>query len=180
MCKSNNAIYQLIQDELERAIAIHPDYPSDIFKQLAIMQEEAGEVAKAVNDYSDGKDSIEHIKEELIQTSAMCVRMMLNIEKDSTCLIKDTTEKQNNKNSLCFRVDTMGLLTEIADAGLDRNMGVLKIPLNIFKNLLGEVAQRATILNDPELNILMLRLALYDVKQVDIYKAIEIQKTRIK
>ena len=79
----DNTVYKLIQDELERAIAIHPDYPGDIFKQLAIMQEEAGEVAKAVNDYSDGNDSIEHIKEELIQTAAMCVRMILNIEKES-------------------------------------------------------------------------------------------------
>ena len=93
---------------------------------------------------------------------------------------KNTTEKQSNKNSLYFRVDTIGLLTEIADAGLERNMGVLKIPLNIFKNLLGEVAQRAIILNDPELNILMLRLALYDVKQTDIHEAIEIQKSKIK
>ena len=93
---------------------------------------------------------------------------------------KNTTEKQSNDNYLYFRVDAIGLLNEIADAGLERNMGVLKTPLNIFKNLLGEVAQRATVLNDPELNILMLRLALYDVKQADISKAIEIQKSKIK
>lgn len=79
--KANNTIYKLIQDELDRAISIHPDYPGDIFKQLAIMQEEAGEVAKAVNDYSNCEDSIEHIKEELIQTAAMCIRMILNIEE---------------------------------------------------------------------------------------------------
>lgn len=144
------------------------------------MQEEAGEVAKAVLDYSDNKDSLEHIKEELIQTASMCVRMILNIERGSNSIKEDTTEKQSNKSYLSFRVDTLGLLTEIADAGLDRNMGVLKIPLNIFKNLLAEVAQRATRLNDPELNILMLRLALYDVKQIDTSKAIEIQKSRIK
>ena len=92
MCDSENSIYQLIQDELERAIAIHPDYPSDIFKQLAIMQEEAGEVTKAVLDYSDSKDSLEHIKEELIQTAAMCVRMILNIEKDSIFITENTMD----------------------------------------------------------------------------------------
>lgn len=74
-----------------------------------------------------------------------------------------------------FRVDTMGLLTEIADSGLDRRMGVLKIPLNIFKNILGEVAERAIQLNDPQLNILMLKLALYEVAPNEIPSAIEYQ-----
>jgi len=41
-------------------------------------------------------------------------------------------------------------------------MGVLKVPLNIFQNLLGQVAQRAIEINDKELNKLMIRLALYD------------------
>lgn len=77
--------------------------------------------------------------------------------------------------SVGFRVDTMGLLTEIADAGLDRRMGVLKIPLNIFKNILGEVAERAIQLNDPQLNILMLKLALYEVPPHEIPDAIEYQ-----
>jgi len=77
--------------------------------------------------------------------------------------------------SIGFRVNTIGLLTEIADAGLDRRMGVLKIPLNIFKNILGEVAQRAIELNDPHLNILMLKLALYEVPYNEIPAAIEYQ-----
>lgn len=74
-----------------------------------------------------------------------------------------------------FRVDTLGLLTEIVDAGLDRRMGILKLPINIFKNILAEVAQRATELNDPKLNILMLKLALYEVPPNEIPKAIEHQ-----
>ena len=77
--------------------------------------------------------------------------------------------------SVGFRVDAIGLLTEIADAGLDRRMGVLKIPLNIFKNILGEVAERAIQLNDPQLNILMLKLALYEVPPHEIPDAIEYQ-----
>ena len=77
--------------------------------------------------------------------------------------------------SVGFRVDTMGLLTEIADSGLDRRMGVLKIPLNVFKNILGEVAERAIQLNDPQLNILMLKLALYEVHPHEILDAIEHQ-----
>lgn len=81
----------------------------------------------------------------------------------------------NDAISLGFRVDTMSLLREIADCGLDRRMGILKIPLNIFKNILAEVAQRATELNDPELNILMLKLALYEVPANEICQAIEYQ-----
>jgi hypothetical protein len=84
------------------------------------------------------------------------------------------------KEYLTFRVDTLALLNEIADAGLDRRMGILKIPINIFKDLLAEVAQRATELNDPELNILMLRLALYEVPQDKIMETIEAQKELIK
>ena len=37
--------YSRIQDELERAEKKHPIFPLNIFEQLAIMQEEAGEVA---------------------------------------------------------------------------------------------------------------------------------------
>lgn len=70
-----------IDNELNKAIQKHPDYPSDMFKQLAIMQEEAGEVTKAVLDYHSGTDNIEHIKKELMQTAAMCVRMLINIDK---------------------------------------------------------------------------------------------------
>ena len=77
------------------------------------------------------------------------------------------------KTYMQFRVDTVSLLTEIADAGLDRGMGVLKIPINIFKDLLADVAQRATELNDPRLNILMLRLALYEVPNNKIPEMIE-------
>ena len=40
--------------------------------------------------------------------------------------------KTKEKGFMEFRVDTMSLLTEIADAGLDRKMGVLKLPLNIL------------------------------------------------
>ena len=83
--------------------------------------------------------------------------------------------KKKEQGTMVFRIDTMGLLTEIADAGLDRNMGILYHPLNIFKNLLAQVAQRATELNDPQLNVLMLSLGLYEVAPNDIPRVIEEQ-----
>jgi NTP pyrophosphatase (non-canonical NTP hydrolase) len=68
-----------IATELERAKKKHPNWPTDIFQQLAIMQEEAGEVTKAVLDYHFEKKSISDVREELIQTAAMCVRMLENL-----------------------------------------------------------------------------------------------------
>lgn len=78
-------------------------------------------------------------------------------------------------DSMQFRIDTANFLKEIADNALPRNMGVLFIPLNIFRLLLCEVAKRAIKINDPELNILMLRLTLYEVQANEIHKAIEDQ-----
>lgn len=65
----------LIVAELEAAKEKHPDYPGDMFRQVAIIHEELGEVTKAIlhNIYEDGPS--EDIKKELIQTAAMCVRI---------------------------------------------------------------------------------------------------------
>jgi NTP pyrophosphatase (non-canonical NTP hydrolase) len=74
-------IYSEIEKELIYAEQQHPNYPTDIFKQLAIMQEEAGEVTMAVNDLESGKSTIKQVREELIQTAAMCVRMIENLRE---------------------------------------------------------------------------------------------------
>lgn len=62
-------------------------------------------------------------------------------------------------NGFKWRCNTMGLLNEIAG---NNGVAILKVPLNIFKNILGEVAERALELNDHKLNQLMCRLALYE------------------
>lgn len=67
------------------------------------------------------------------------------------------------KEHLHFRVHTLNLLNEICDNAMAKTGGILKIPMNIFKNLLADVAQRATELNDPILNKLMFDLALYEL-----------------
>lgn len=84
------------------------------------------------------------------------------------------------KNTLSFNVHTTNLLEEIANYGLVRSAGALKIPLNQLQGLLAQVAQRATELNDPKMNILMLRLGLYEVAPEDINKKIEQQEKLIK
>jgi len=71
--------YSSIEAELKRAEIKHPDYPTDMFRQVAILNEESGEVTKAVLDYHYAGGSLEHIQEELIQTAAMCMRMLMNL-----------------------------------------------------------------------------------------------------
>lgn len=68
-----------IKKELDRAEKKHPNWPTDMFRQLAIMQEEAGEVTQAVLHFHYESGTVEHIREELIQTAAMCLRMLKNL-----------------------------------------------------------------------------------------------------
>ena len=68
--------YTLIDAELTKAKQKHPDYPDDMFRQVAIINEESGEATKAVLHYHYENGSIEDIKKELIQAAAMCMRML--------------------------------------------------------------------------------------------------------
>jgi len=71
--------YSEIDHELNRAKKKHPIFPEDMFRQLAIMQEEAGEVTKAVLHYHYEGGTVKLIRNELIQTAAMCIRMLENL-----------------------------------------------------------------------------------------------------
>ena len=73
-------IYNEIDAELKFAKTKHPDFPTDMFQQLAIMQEEAGEVTKAVLHYHFEYAHLTDVKNELIQTAAMCIRMLENLK----------------------------------------------------------------------------------------------------
>ena len=75
--------YDEIQQELDRAEKKHPDFPQDMFRQLAIMQEEAGEVTKAVLHYHYENGTLEDVREELVQTAAMCLRMLQNLTSNA-------------------------------------------------------------------------------------------------
>ena len=80
---------------------------------------------------------------------------------------------------LHFRLDAPQLLKEIAENGLTGNMGVLKIPLNIFRNYLGRLAEIAIELDDPKLNIIMLEMSIYEVDAKTVVGLIEEQKKRL-
>ena len=71
--------YNVIDSELKRAKEKHPNFPDDLFQQGSIMIEEAGEVVKAINDWAWFSGSIESVRDELVQTAAMCMRMIEKI-----------------------------------------------------------------------------------------------------
>ena len=69
-----------------------------------------------------------------------------------------------------FDVNTPQFLKEAAE---NCNGGMYAVCWNTFRRLLCMVAERATELNDPILNALMLRLNLYDVPNEERWKIIE-------
>lgn len=77
--------YEEIDRELQRAKKLFPQFPANIFEQTCIMMEEAGEVVKAANDFAhnrgDKSELLMLLKDEVIQTAAMCMRMLESIEK---------------------------------------------------------------------------------------------------
>ncbi len=77
--KTEKQIINLIVQELRRAEKLHPDYPNDLFRQVTIINEEAGEVARAVLHYHYEDGVMEDVIKELIQTAAMCIRMLNQI-----------------------------------------------------------------------------------------------------
>lgn len=76
----------------------------------------------------------------------------------------------NIGNNLSFDVNTPQFLKEACE---NANGGMYAVCWNIFKSLLAQVAERATELNDPVLNTLMIRLNLYEIPNNERYKIIK-------
>lgn len=76
----------------------------------------------------------------------------------------------NTEKELYFDVNVPQFIKEVSECSRD---GMYPVCWNIFRNLLAMVAERATELNDPILNVLMIRMNLYDVKVKDRHKIIE-------
>lgn len=80
----NNVVEEIIEEirgELVAAILKHPRWPSDdIIHAVAIMAEESGEATKASLDLTYGVAEPEELKKELLQTAAMAIRVIMNME----------------------------------------------------------------------------------------------------
>lgn len=66
--------------ELIRAEELHPVWPTDTLRQVAIMTGEAGEALQAGLHYAEGRGSIEAIRTEVVQTGAMSIRARIHLE----------------------------------------------------------------------------------------------------
>lgn len=70
-------------------------------------------------------------------------------------------EKSNNP-MLEFKINTPQFLKEVFNE--NPKLGVVfKIPANIFREYLIQIANRAAELNDPKLNAIMCQMALYSI-----------------
>lgn len=70
----------MIFNELRKAELKHPDWPEDKIHAVAIMIEEAGESMQAAIDLVYAGGDVNHLKKELAQTGAMCIRNLINME----------------------------------------------------------------------------------------------------
>lgn len=74
-----------------------------------------------------------------------------------------------------FDVNTPQFLKEACE---NCEGGMYEICWNVFRNLIAMVAERATELNDPIMNVLMIRLNLYEMPNEERYKVIEQMRKR--
>ena len=70
-----------IISELIDAKAKHPDWPTDLIHQIAIMSEESGEAVRAALNHVYHGEDISELRKELIQTAAMCIRCLEQMEE---------------------------------------------------------------------------------------------------
>jgi hypothetical protein len=70
-----------IKHELEKATTQHPYWPDDIIHQVSIMNEEAGESIRAALNCVYHGDSFDDILKELVQTGAMVLRCLINLQE---------------------------------------------------------------------------------------------------
>ncbi|QBH96808.1 hypothetical protein EKN56_10550 [Limnobaculum zhutongyuii] len=70
----------LLQAELERAVTVHSQWPTDAIHASAILNEEVGELTQAAIDFHFYFDGHQRLREEAIQVGAMALRFLLNID----------------------------------------------------------------------------------------------------
>lgn len=88
----------------------------------------------------------------------------------ATKVIPTKLDVFNMGDNLSFDVNTPQFLKEACE---NTNGGMYAVCWNIFKNLLAQVAERATELNDPVLDTLMIRLNLYEIPNKERYNIIK-------
>lgn len=78
-----DAILDEIREEIANAVTKFPTWPTRLIDAGNVVSEEAGELAKACLQvtYEPHKETLLGVRDEAIQTAAMCVRLLLSIEQ---------------------------------------------------------------------------------------------------
>ena len=79
---SAESILLAIKCELEKCKTKHPEFPLDVIERIAIMAEEAGEAVQAANNIKWENGNKDDLKLELLQTAAVCVRILEAMEDE--------------------------------------------------------------------------------------------------
>jgi len=83
----------------------------------------------------------------------------------------------SKKERLHFDSNLPGLLDEVLS---NQTCAILKIPINLTKGILAELAQLAIEIDDDRLHIMMLRLGLYECSASERVKRIKQLKEKVK
>ena len=82
MSESTNPVIKQILQELDRATAKFPTWPTDPLHALAVLGEEFGELTKAMLQFTyEPRKGVtrQDIREEAIQTAAMALRLAMSL-----------------------------------------------------------------------------------------------------
>lgn len=71
----------MVLEEIMLAEYKHPEWPKDLLHQIAIVNEESGEATRAALQVVYEQGSKQELQKELVQTAAMCFRMIQHLNK---------------------------------------------------------------------------------------------------
>lgn len=90
---------------------------------------------------------------------------------------KKQTEVRRPVKKMHFDSNLPGLLEEVLN---NPTCAILKIPINITKGILAELAHLSIEINDDRLHVLMLRLGLYDLSAEERVKKIDELREKVR
>lgn len=122
-----------------------------------------------INNLIDADELSEDIRRELTNVSISLNKIhqflapiCCNFNTENTT---QTNDSEAEFKEVYWRMQTANLLNEILNS--NEKMAIFSLPIHILGVLLGKVADRASQLEDKELNKLMLRLGLYNQANPD-------------
>lgn len=116
---TNQVLLKVIISEVERAEILYPVWPAPMRRgdhvwAAAILCEEAGEVLKAaLNWQAHEKGTVEDMRDEAIQTAAMAIRFLANLDSVERQRINESVRQDLQEEHIVYLAPTEGL--QLAD-----------------------------------------------------------------